>query len=108
MQVTGQSALPVLQSVERSFAWYANGGDRDTTFACRMRRENLRHIVIIERQSGCAALPCISRQIHFAADDCGFHLRRAIASIAKLVEQSVQVCHKKQRNAGIASESLLK
>src|SRR5260370_18933588 len=85
----------------------AKRNHQDRTLARRMRREEFRGVVVVERETRRATAKRICREICASAEDSRFEMRVAIAAISERTEDAFEVRHVNDQRAAIHPERLL-
>lgn len=83
-----------------------NCGEKQNTFAFSMRSEELRHIIIKKRKTGCSQALPIRCQVDFASNDGGFELGGAIATISEALDYWGQLGEAENIDTGIGRQLL--
>src|SRR5260370_21242742 len=82
----------------------AESDQEDDALARSVRREERRHIVVVEGESGGAESLGVRGQVQLPADDAGFERGGAVASVAETLQDTGQISQPVDVHAGVGGE----
>ena len=99
---------PNLDKSLASFPAPAERHEENCTLVLRVRRKEVRYIVVEEGETGCAEVQCICSEIHLAAEDSGFELNGSVSAIAEAFKNGMEIRKEEDIGCGVAREILSK